>query len=92
MCTYGISQGGGNQNKRTEQMFKNRIQENFSKNKIRHESTYLKGLPCTRGNWSRKGNIKTCPTVIRIKKRYLDPPGKNIKSLMVEQSWQASDF
>lgn len=47
--TYGVSQEE-NQNKRTERMFKNKIKGNFSKNKIRHESTYLKGLLCTREN------------------------------------------
>lgn len=56
--THGVSQEE-NQNERTEQIFKNRIQGNISKNKIRHESIYLKDLPCTWGNLSRKGNIET---------------------------------
>ena len=68
---YGVSQEE-NRNKRT--IFKNIVQGNFSKNKIRHESICLKGF-CIPGK---------IDLVIRRKKEYFGLAGKTIKSLMAD--------
>ena len=68
---YGVSQKE-NQNNRT--IFKNTVQGNFSKNKIRHELICLKGF-CIPGK---------IDLVIRRKKECFGQADKSIKSFMAE--------